>query len=51
MSNNIGAKTSSNHGEVRGRKLNTNQIELKSSNSVHLPLNPMGFKLKGGRYG
>lgn len=29
MSNNIGAKTSSNHGESRGRKLNTNTKNLK----------------------
>jgi len=43
--------TSSNHGESRGRKPNTNYIELKSSNPVHLPLNPMGFELNGGYYG
>jgi len=33
------------------RKLNTNHIELKSSNPVQLPLNPIGFEPKGGHYG
>jgi len=34
----IEIKTTSNHSQSRGRKLNTNQIELKSSNPVNVLL-------------